>query len=126
MAGKTQAAASTTGAFVLDEKQLAAIEPKARGRSASPSEFLAEVESSLSTGDAMGIRITATRKATWIAAQLRKAGKQLTDARTDGKLVKVQIWDRSEVQGMDPFVGFKAQAVDKPAEDAKTNESPAA
>lgn len=76
------------GTFLLNPAELASL-TSARGRKATDSEYLEQVKAAqafpttfnkdggIVTGDVHGIAVTATKKASWIGPQLRKAAKQL-------------------------------------------------
>ena len=116
MATVQKPAPAVAGVFELTDEQVSLLAPKSKGRAAQPSPYLEAVRESLALtqknpeSGAKGVAVTANTKATTIAAQLRKAGKQLS---TDEYTVHVQIWDRSE--STPPFVGFKAVRKDKVA-----------
>jgi hypothetical protein len=114
MTDKASNKGTSTTAFLLEDDELAELEGK-RGRKATDSEYLAEVDEALAhRGDVYGIKCAkpgdtnpATPKAAWVAAQIRKGFKQ---REIDIKFYTV--YNREE-KG---FVAFVAKPEEAPAE----------
>lgn len=105
MATKTVAKADTAtvnankgSLFELNDSELESLK-STRGRKATPSVYLAEVSQAMESGEAnpVGIRLSATVKAPWVQAQLRKAAKEL------GIEKRITIYNREE-KGFVAFV----------------------
>jgi hypothetical protein len=103
---------NTSGAaFLLNDDELESL-ASSRGRKAVPSVYAAEVAEAVKhPGDKFGLKCTATAKAAWIGAQLRKGFKDVGIESAD-----YTVWNREE-KG---FVAFayspKAVESETPAE----------
>lgn len=84
--------------FDLNDEELESLK-STRGRKATPSVYLAEVESAVQANDGrpVGIRLSATVRSPWVQAQLRKASKAL------GLEKRMTIYNREE-KGFVAFV----------------------
>lgn len=106
-------APASKGVFILNASEVESLSPK-RGRAVKPSEYLEEVQvaihnptawlaGELVAGDVHAIRLSETRKASWVGPQLRKAAKQL-----DLEPKRLRVLDRSGSINKDAPHGFVA------------------
>ncbi len=84
--------------FELNDDELSSLK-STRGRKATPSVYLPEVTAALESksDNPVGVRLSATVKAPWVQAQLRKAAKEL------GIEKRITIYNREE-KGFVAFV----------------------
>jgi len=97
-ADKATVDANKGSLFELNDDELASLK-STRGRKATPSVYLAEVTAALESKseNPTGVRLSATVKAPWVQAQLRKAAKEL------GIEKRITIYNREE-KGFVAFV----------------------